>query len=76
MIEILLGTVQAIMNPSKMAELDLTPKTGYSAITTVILEGVLTEKGRPSERRGETVRQRGQEKRRRARKHASTRGDV
>jgi len=50
MIEILLGTVQAIMNPSKMAELNLTPKTGYSAITTVILEGVLTEKGRPREK--------------------------
>ena len=76
MIEILLGAVQAIMNPSKMAELGLTPKTGYSAITTVILDGVLTEKGRPSERRGETGRQRNHEKRRRPTKHASPRGDV
>ena len=58
MIEILLGTVQAIMNPSKMAELGLTPKTGYSAITTIILEGVLTGQGRPRERRRETGRQR------------------
>jgi len=68
MIEILLGTVQAIMNPSKMAELDLTPKTGYSAITTVILEGVLTKKGRPREkpegrqRDQETGRQGGKER--------------
>jgi AcrR family transcriptional regulator len=51
MIETLLGAVQAIMNPSKMAELGLTPTAGYSAITTVILEGVLTEKGRPRETR-------------------------
>jgi AcrR family transcriptional regulator len=46
MIEVLLGAVQAIMNPEKMAELGLTPKTGFSAIITVILEGVITEKGR------------------------------
>jgi AcrR family transcriptional regulator len=44
--EILLGAVQAIMNPTKMAELALTPKSGFSAILTVILEGVVTEKGR------------------------------
>jgi AcrR family transcriptional regulator len=44
--EILLGTVQAIMNPEKLAELKLTPKTGFSAIIAVILEGVITEAGR------------------------------
>jgi AcrR family transcriptional regulator len=44
--EILLGAVEAIMNPAKMAELGLTPKTGFSAILTVILEGVITEKGK------------------------------
>ena len=44
--EILLGTVQAIMNPEKLAELKLTPKTGFSAIISVILEGVITETGR------------------------------
>jgi hypothetical protein len=76
MIEILLGTVQAIMNPSKMAELGLTPKTGYSAITTVILEGVLTEKGRPRAKRGETGRQRDHGKRSRGTKRGSVRGDV
>jgi AcrR family transcriptional regulator len=45
-IEILLGAVQTIMNPPKMAELGLTPKTGFTAILTVILEGVITPKGR------------------------------
>jgi AcrR family transcriptional regulator len=44
--EILLGAVQAIMNPQKMADLSLTPKTGYSIIMKVILEGVITEAGR------------------------------
>jgi AcrR family transcriptional regulator len=53
MIETLLGAVQAIMNPPKMADLGLTPKLGYSAITTIVLEGVLTEKGRSKERPGE-----------------------
>lgn len=46
MMEVLLGAVQAIMNPPKMAELALTPKTGYSIIMKVILEGVITEAGR------------------------------
>ncbi len=46
MIEILLSATEAIVNPAKMAELDLTPKTGFGTIITVILEGVLTEKGR------------------------------
>ena len=45
--EMLLGSVQAILNPGKMTELGLTPKTGFSAIITVILEGVLTQTGRP-----------------------------
>ncbi len=46
MIEILLSVTEAIINPVKMAELGLTPKTGFSTIITVILEGVLTDKGR------------------------------
>jgi AcrR family transcriptional regulator len=45
-IEILLGTTQAIMNPQKIAELNLTPKSGFSAIITVFLEGMITKKGR------------------------------
>jgi AcrR family transcriptional regulator len=45
--EMLLGSVQAILNPAKMTELGLTPKTGFTAIITVILEGVLTQTRRP-----------------------------
>jgi len=46
MIEILLGAVQAIVNPAKVEELGLTPKTGFGSVITVVLEGVLTQKGR------------------------------
>lgn len=45
-IEILLGAVQAIMNPAKMEQLGLAPKTGYGAIISVVLEGVVTKQGR------------------------------
>ena len=45
-IEILLGSVQAIMNPPKMEELALTPKSGFSAIIRVVLEGLMTEQAR------------------------------
>ena len=43
-IEILLGAVQAIMNPPRMTELGLTPATGFRAIISVILEGALSPK--------------------------------
>lgn len=46
MMEILLGSVEAIMNPPKMAELGLTLKSGFFAIIKVFLEGVVTEKGK------------------------------
>jgi AcrR family transcriptional regulator len=46
MIEVLLGATEAIMNPPKMAELGLTPKSGFLTILAVVLEGVLTDKGR------------------------------
>jgi len=39
--EILLGTVRAVMNPPKLIELGLTPDQGYSAIMSVIFEGLL-----------------------------------
>jgi AcrR family transcriptional regulator len=45
-IEILLGTVQAIMNPPRITELGLTPATGFKAIISLFLEGVLTTEGR------------------------------
>jgi hypothetical protein len=41
------------MNPPKMAELGLTPKSGFLTIITVVLEGVLTEKGRLRDRQEE-----------------------
>ncbi len=45
-IEILLGAVQAIMNPPKLEEFGLTPKSGLSAIIRVVLEGLTTKKAR------------------------------
>ena len=45
-VEILLGAVQAVMNPAKIEHLGLEPKTGYGAIVSVILNGAMTEKGR------------------------------
>ncbi len=46
MIEILLGAVQTIMNPSQIAKLGLTPKSGFLAIISAFFRGILTEKGR------------------------------
>jgi TetR/AcrR family transcriptional regulator, cholesterol catabolism regulator len=46
MIEILLAAVQAIVNPVKVEELGLTPKTGFASVLKVVLEGVITRKGR------------------------------
>jgi AcrR family transcriptional regulator len=45
-LEVLLGAVQAIMNPARLAELGLTPRAGFTAILTVFLEGVITRQGR------------------------------
>ena len=45
-LEILLSALQAIMNPPKIVEWGLAPKSGYSAIVTVILEGVMTDRAR------------------------------
>jgi len=45
--EIFLGAMQSVANPPKLIELGITPKTCISAIITVILEGVITGKGRP-----------------------------
>jgi len=46
MIEILLGAVQAVINPPKMAELGLTPKTAFAGILKVMLHGVVVRKGK------------------------------
>src|SRR5215467_5516600 len=48
-IEILLGAVQAIMNPPKMEELGMMPKEGFAGILKIVLEGALTRKGRKRE---------------------------
>jgi AcrR family transcriptional regulator len=45
-IEILLGAVEAIVNPPRLAELGLSPTSGLTAIISVILEGALTPEGR------------------------------
>ena len=71
-IEVLLGATEAVMNPQKMSELGLTPQTGYAAIISVILEGVITAKGRSKE----TRRPGGQEIRNSEVARASGRGDV
>jgi AcrR family transcriptional regulator len=44
MTEIILAAVERIMTPSKMSELEITPKAGFSAIVSVILQGVITRK--------------------------------
>lgn len=45
-IEILLGAVQAIMNPPKLMELGLTVEHGYSSVIRLVLEGALVPKGK------------------------------
>lgn len=45
-IEILLGATREFVNPSKLAELGLTVREGFSAVVSVILSGVLTDKGK------------------------------
>ena len=49
MIEMLIGAVDAIINPARMDELGLTPRTGFAHITSVFLEGALvrSRKGKP-----------------------------
>jgi AcrR family transcriptional regulator len=56
-VEILLGAVQAIMNPAKIEGLGLTPKTGYAAIISVILDGVIIRPG--AAKRRESIADRG-----------------
>ena len=46
MIEILVGATDALVNPQKLSQLNLPAKAGLTAIVTIFLEGVMTEKGR------------------------------
>jgi AcrR family transcriptional regulator len=41
--EIMLAALERIMNPSKLSELDLTPKAAISAILAVIMRGIRTD---------------------------------
>lgn len=45
-LDILLGAIEAIINPRKLEGLELTPKMAFSMIVGVVLQGILTEKGR------------------------------
>ena len=45
MIEMLIAAVDAIINPVRMSELKLTPRTGFAHITSVFLEGALVRPG-------------------------------
>jgi AcrR family transcriptional regulator len=40
-IEILIGATQALINPAKLEELDLTLPKAFSAVTSVVLEGAM-----------------------------------
>jgi AcrR family transcriptional regulator len=44
LIEVLLGAVQAVVNPQKVEELGVTPKTAMLTVLGVVLEGVLVRK--------------------------------
>lgn len=46
MIEMLLGAVDTVVNPTKMGELESTPKVAFHQIITIFLEGVLIKKGK------------------------------
>jgi hypothetical protein len=46
MVEILTGATDALVNPRKVSELKLSVRTCLSAIISIFLEGVLTERGR------------------------------
>jgi AcrR family transcriptional regulator len=45
-IEILLGAIDAIINPQNLPELNLTPKEALSTILRIFLQGVMTERAR------------------------------
>jgi AcrR family transcriptional regulator len=46
LIEVFLGVTHAILNPAKLAELKLTPQSGFAVISSVVFEGALTKRGR------------------------------
>jgi AcrR family transcriptional regulator len=46
LVEILLAAVQGVMTPRKLTDLGVSPKAGFSAIISVLLDGILTLAGR------------------------------
>jgi AcrR family transcriptional regulator len=46
LIAVILGAVNAVVNPVKLAELSLQPRKGLLSILRIILEGAMTAKGR------------------------------
>jgi len=46
LIEILVSTVDAVLVPERVEELGMTPRTAFSQLITVFLEGVLVREGR------------------------------
>jgi AcrR family transcriptional regulator len=46
LVEVLLAAVQGVVNPRKLTELGLSPKTALGAILSVLLDGILTDAGR------------------------------
>ena len=46
LIAVILGAVNEVMNPAKLAELKLQPREGLGSILQIILEAAMTEKGR------------------------------
>lgn len=46
LIDLMLAATRAIVNPQRLLEKEYTPKAAFSAIITVILEGVMTTEGR------------------------------
>lgn len=46
MIEILLGAIDAILNPAKIVELGLAPEAALSTILTIFFQGVVTERNK------------------------------
>jgi AcrR family transcriptional regulator len=46
LVAVILGAVNAVLNPATLAELRLQPREGLLSILRIILEGAMTEKGR------------------------------
>jgi TetR/AcrR family transcriptional regulator, cholesterol catabolism regulator len=48
LVEMLIGAVNGVLNPQKIAELGLAPKVAFTKVIAVFLEGVAAKGGRPA----------------------------